>query len=1009
MSIREGNYVLGLRLGIASLGWAALAFDGDDKPASILAMGVRKFPVGAMGDVASGRDESPNARRREARSTRVRLARRVERLRGVWTLLQSAGLLPAGRFKDRHAAFEAMGLNPYALRAKALDAPLAPHELGRALYHLSQRRGFQSNRRQAPKDNEELGIVKQGVADLRQAMTDTKSRTLGEYLARLDRTTPCRRRWLGRDMLREEFAAIVKAQTSSHPNVSEKFWTTLARTIFFQRPLKSHTHKIGKCELEPSRRRAQLARLDVQEFRVLCRINDLRLVDDVGAEPIALSAEQRQTLLELLRSGDASFAAVRKALGVPKTVRFNAERIDPDKLIGFRTEARIRKAIGDDAWNALSVDQRTALVGDLLNIDEDAGLLRRLLGTWKLPRASADTLLATTLEPAYAMLSCKAIAKVLPALREGEAYATARARLDPKADHHEEKARLPIVQTLYPHLANPLVGRALGELRVIVNALVAKHGRPKAVRVSLMRELRLGRKTREQVAMKMRARNRQRAQAAARVLQDLGVQEPTRWMIDKVLLAEECGWICPFTGKTISMRSLVGGDPKFEVVHLVPFHQSLDDSFENKTLCHVSAVDGSRTVEAKAVRQIGPAVIGRFEKLVGPFAKEKLRRVKLTREEIIAEFSDEIVAGRFVDTCYASKLAADMLSQLYPPSRAAVTTVKGSAMGYLKEACGLHRLDLPDGSYRRAAIDAAAVALADPHVNRRLSAAAIAAMPGRRRLHPETVLPWARFAGDVGNTVERIVISARVRKKVSGALHEETFYRQHRDDGWKSFYSVRKHLWQLSPTDVPAIMGARVRAVVAEKLLELKQPDPRKAFVHRENLPIFRDVPVRAVRINRLGEMFAIGRGPHVRHVATERNHHAAVFMRPGRGGRMMADRVIVSQFEAQRRLAQREAVIAWPEGSEPCAAFPTLSVLEIIEMMPHASAAATSARRDYMTVRCVSRDPPIVLTSADDARTLAEINADKARLRMSVEQLRLRGARKVVVTPLGEVRSDNS
>ena len=77
--------------------------------------------------------------------------------------------------------------------------------------------------------------------------------------------------------------------------------------------------------------------------------------------------------------------------------------------------------------------------------------------------------------------------------------------------------------------------------------------------------------------------------------------------------------------------------------------------------------------------------------------------------------------------------------------------------------------------------------------------------------------------------------------------------------------------------------------------------------------------------------------------------------------------------------------------------------------MMPHASAAATSARRDYMTVRCVSRDPPIVLTSADDARTLAEINADKARLRMSVEQLRLRGARKVVVTPLGEVRSDNS
>ena len=540
MSIREGNYVLGLRLGIASLGWAALAFDGDDKPASILAMGVRKFPVGAMGDVASGRDESPNARRREARSTRVRLARRVERLRGVWTLLQSAGLLPAGRFKDRHAAFEAMGLNPYALRAKALDAPLAPHELGRALYHLSQRRGFQSNRRQAPKDNEKLGIVKQGVADLRQAMTDTKSRTLGEYLARLDRTTPCRRRWLGRDMLREEFAAIVKAQTSSHPNVSEKFWTTLARTIFFQRPLKSHTHKIGKCELGPSRRRAQLARLDVQEFRVLCRINNLRLVDDVGAEPIALSAEQRQTLLELLRSGDASFAAVRKALGVPKTVRFNAERIDPDKLIGFRTEARIRKAIGDDAWNALSVDQRTALVGDLLNIDEDAGLLRRLLGTWssaRIGRHAPGHDAGTRLRDAVVQ-GHRQGASGTP---EGEAYATARARLYRRRT--TTKKRPACRSSRHSTRISPTLssGAHSESWRVIVNSLVAKHGRPKAgdVRVSLMRELRLGRKAREQVAMKMRARNRQRAQAAARVLQDLGVQEPTRWMIDKVLLAED--------------------------------------------------------------------------------------------------------------------------------------------------------------------------------------------------------------------------------------------------------------------------------------------------------------------------------------------------------------------------------------------------------------------------------------------------------------------------------------
>src|SRR5690606_41494064 len=45
---------------------------------------------------------------------------------------------------------------PYVLRAAALDHPLEPHELGRALYHLAQRRGFQSNRR-SPRRDDEIG------------------------------------------------------------------------------------------------------------------------------------------------------------------------------------------------------------------------------------------------------------------------------------------------------------------------------------------------------------------------------------------------------------------------------------------------------------------------------------------------------------------------------------------------------------------------------------------------------------------------------------------------------------------------------------------------------------------------------------------------------------------------------------------------------------------------------------------------------------------------------------
>jgi CRISPR-associated endonuclease Csn1 len=995
MMIREGNYVLGLRVGVASLGWAALVVGADNKPESILALGARKFPIGASGDVASGRESGPNERRQEARSTRTRLARRAARMRALWNLLQGAALLPAGRFKERDRVLKALdgtgdGRRPYTLRARALDQPLVPHELGRALYHLAQRRGFQSNRRaRSERADEELGVVKKGIAELEEAMRAAGSRTLGEYLHCVA-SGPLRRRWTSRQMARAELAAIVAAQRPHHPTLTESFADRLAHVMFDQRPLKSQAGRIGRCDLEPSRRRAAIAGLDAQEFRVLCRVNDLRLVNDVGAEEVVLTVEQRRALLELLEGGDVSFAAIRKTLDLPKSVRFNAERIDDEKLIGFRTNAKLRAVLGA-WWDAQPHDRRSALIDDLSTIDDDAALARRLRRHWGLDDVAVAGLLATTLEPAYAALSHKAIVRLLPRLRAGEAYATARKALYPRADTHDEKARLPLIHEAYPHLSNPLVRRALCELRVVVNAIVQKYGRPRSIRVALMRELRLGRKARERSASKMRARGKQRALAAARILKDLGVQEPPRWMVDKMLLAEECGWACPFTGRVINIRALVGGEPTFEIAHIVPLYQSLDDSFENKTLCHVSAMTGNRAVEAKALRQ--KSTLDRFEKLVGPFAKEKLRRIKLTSEEIISEFSEEIVASRLIDTCYTSRLAVDLLSKLYPSTRAAVQATRGAIVGLAREACGLGRIDLPDGSIRQAAREACTVALCGPAVTRQLAAAARGALPGRRRLDPEKVLPWPRFVEDVRGAVEDVVVSARVRKKVSGPLHEETFYRKEQEG-----YSARKHVWQLTPTDIPLVLGDGVREAIVAQLGAMKATDPRKAFVQSSNLPVFRSSAVRRVRIRRADTLFAVGEGPGRRHVAVERNHHAATLMRAGRGGQI-ADREIVSQFDAQARLARRMSPVVY--ASSAVTGMRTLSVLETLDCRKFGAG--------FQTIRCVSKDPSIVLTRIDDGRTLAEIASGKARIRMSVEQLRKKGARKVVVTPLGEVRTDNT
>src|SRR5579859_2619660 len=87
-------YILGIDLGSASLGWA-LVHATNDTPRGILAAGVRIFSPGVDGDIDSGQDESRNKKRREARLQRRQFRRRALRAQRLFTVLQTAGLLPA--------------------------------------------------------------------------------------------------------------------------------------------------------------------------------------------------------------------------------------------------------------------------------------------------------------------------------------------------------------------------------------------------------------------------------------------------------------------------------------------------------------------------------------------------------------------------------------------------------------------------------------------------------------------------------------------------------------------------------------------------------------------------------------------------------------------------------------------------------------------------------------------------------------------------------------------------
>ena len=198
--------VLGLDLGSNSVGWALLEYT-NGQPTGLTDCGVRVFDAGTEGDVESGKDTARGVERREARQRRRQCERRGRRIENLACLLSRNGLLPKGAMRkpeERNRLLQALDRDiytkyreagqpgkatvsvldqlPYFLRCRALDHPLDPHELGRALYHLAQRRGYLSNRKSGKQD-EDKGTVEPAINELRERMAAGGVRTLGEFLS----------------------------------------------------------------------------------------------------------------------------------------------------------------------------------------------------------------------------------------------------------------------------------------------------------------------------------------------------------------------------------------------------------------------------------------------------------------------------------------------------------------------------------------------------------------------------------------------------------------------------------------------------------------------------------------------------------------------------------------------------------------------------------------------------------------------------------------------------------
>jgi len=463
--ISDMEKILGIDLGTNSIGWAIVERDGMST--KLLDNGVHIFQEGV--NRVKGNEEPAVKTRTEARASRRhyfrRRLRKIELLNilveNAWCPYLSSDELKEWRVSKKfplNADFinwlhtdDNKDCNPYHDRHRCLNETLNlsiredRYSLGRAFYHLNQRRGFLSNRKDQGSD-EENGKVKTAIGELDAAMASVGYEYLGDYFYHLyQEGGKIRKHYTSRnEHYLKEFRAICKKQ-----KLDESVAQRLFDAIFFQRPLKSQKGLVGKCPFESGKARCAISHPAFEEFRMLSFINNIRLALPGEKDMRALTQDEKDSILPLFYRKSKSnfdFSDISKKLAGKNVLAvfsnygadadINTFRInyrDSANVSGCPMSAQLVSIFGEEWQNGIC-EQYTLSKGKsqqqiiddvwhvLLSFDNDDKLTDWAKNRLQLSDDEVKSFVEIKVPQGYASLSLCAIRKMIPWLREGYRY-----------------------------------------------------------------------------------------------------------------------------------------------------------------------------------------------------------------------------------------------------------------------------------------------------------------------------------------------------------------------------------------------------------------------------------------------------------------------------------------------------------------------------------------------------------------------------------------------------------
>ena len=461
--------ILGIDTGTNSLGWAIVEKKADEY--HLLDKGVNIFQEGVK--MEKGIESSKAAERTAHKAARVRNYRIKLRKIRLLRILSDAHLCPplskaelsAWRLKKEYpkndlfmqwqGTDDESEKTPYAYRHKCLHECLDFNSmtdryiLGRAFYHMIQRRGFLSNRKDQSGDD--TGKVKESISNLTQEMHDDGYEYLGDYFYSLyNKGEKIRNHYTARnEHYLAEFKAICEKQKLDK-NLGPEIVRQIEKAIFDQRPLKSQKGQVGKCVFEKNKTKCPSSHPMYEEFRMLSFINNIKIQTPNDSALRPLSAEERELIMPLFfrkSKKQFDFEDIAKKLAPKKHYGFYKKSSDAEmpylfnypmdtSVSGCPVTAALKDIFGENWIDALCETytlaegkSRLDVVNDIWHAlffyTDETKLAEFAKNRLQLKDEEAKKFCEISLPSDYASLSLKAICKILPYLRKGLIYSHA--------------------------------------------------------------------------------------------------------------------------------------------------------------------------------------------------------------------------------------------------------------------------------------------------------------------------------------------------------------------------------------------------------------------------------------------------------------------------------------------------------------------------------------------------------------------------------------------------------